>query len=212
MHRTISRLCSTALVASAILIGSAHGALAQADVSNDQIRCGTVIATTSFRPALTFDGSANSVAIKVKGKLYGCVDLTHPTVIIDSGSFRGMLSGTTNDCMRLTGTQPLQGSLTYKWNANPATPILQTSSVQTVTSWSRATFAPALVNPTFGATNYLNYTLGTGLLRGAFTGGDAGATSQNASVSSENNQFFIANCGSGGIKTIHTGLGTITLG
>jgi hypothetical protein len=156
-------------------------------------------------------GLATSVTIRIKGKLNGCVDLTNPGVRIDSGSFRGTLVGTTNDCLALTTTQPAVGSLIYRWNANRDTPILQRSSAQAVSALSGSAFVPTTVNPAFSGNSYLAFTLGTGLVTGAFTGGDAGATSTNVLVTSESNRFIAVNCTPPGIKTLHIGIGSMIL-
>lgn len=220
MNRTTRRLCSAALVASGILLGEARGAHAQADVSNDAIRCSTVTATISARPSLIAGviriaqdaGLATSVAFQIKGKLSGCVDLTTSAVRIDSGTFRGTIVGTTNDCNALTTVQPAVGSLSYRWKANPATPILQRTSSQSVSTLAGAFLQLATMNPAFGGTAYLSFTLGTGLVTGAFSGGDAGATSSNALVTSESNRSFAVSCNPpASLKTIHIGVGVITL-
>jgi len=196
-----------------LLAPLAHGAAAPANVASDAIRCGTVIATASISPPLTFGGSATSVRVRIKGKLAGCVDLTNPRVIIDSGTFQGTLVGTTNDCFALTKGQPLTGSLTYRWKASAETPIEPTSSVQAVDSLSGVAFAPAPLHPGLGGVNYLALTLGGGLVTGAFTGSDAGATSRTVLVTSESGTFFTSQCGTlgAGIRALHFGLGAITL-
>jgi len=184
------------------------------DVSNDSITCNSVVlASASLKPPLAFSGSASSVAIKVKGTLGGCVDNTNGAVIIDSGSFSGTLTGTSNNCTALLGTNPATGTLTFKWKANKATPILQTSSVVTVTTITGGLLAPG---GAFGAANYAQFSLGTSGVTGAFTGGDAGATSSNTNVTSEDAGAFNTMCTNGdgvksGIKVLHIGLGTVTL-
>lgn len=212
MNRTTLWLCGAALVATSILAGSARGAVPPADVSNHAIRCGTVVATAQFRPALSFAATATAVTVKIKGKLSGCVDLTNPGLVIDSGTFQGTLVGTTNDCLALTTNQPFTGSLSYRWQANKETPITPTSSIQTVNDMTGGSFAPAPVDQAFTGVSYFSFTLGTDAVTGAFTGGDAGATTTNIAVTSENSSFFTTSCAlPGGIKTLHIGIGTITL-
>ena len=213
MNRMIRLLGSALLVPSSILVGTAQGAIST-DVSTDAISCSTVIATASFRPTLSFGGTATSATIKIKGKLSGCVDITNPAVLIDSGTFQGTLTGTTSDCFALTGTQPAAGSLVYRWKANVETPIQQSSSIQTVRDITGAVFRPVLADPAFGEGAYLSFALGTGGVTGAFAGGDAGASSKGVLITSESNHFFNTACApsAAGIRTLHLGIGTILLG
>ncbi len=211
--KPLLRPLSAATVVALGLLRVSHAATPPADVSNDAIRCATVIATASISPPLTFGGTASSVRIRIKGTLAGCVDLTNPRVTIDSGSFHGTLVGTTNDCFALTARQPLTGSLTYRWKANAETPIVPTSSVQSVEFLSGASFAPAPVLPALSGASYLALTLGSGRVTGAFTGGDAGAASRSVVVTSESATVFTSQCGvlGAGVRTLHFGIGSITL-
>lgn len=211
MKRTTRLLGSVALAASCVTAGSARAALPAADIGDHAIRCGSVTASLSFSPPLTFAGTATHVRIRIKGKLDGCVNITNPRVVIESGTFHGTLAGTTNGCLALTDGMPLAGSLTYRWKAGAETPILQTSSVQVVDSLGGFGFAPAPISPAFAGTAYFGFTLGTGPVTGAFTGGDAGATSSNVAVTSESATVFTARCGAAGIKRLDVGIGTITL-
>lgn len=206
-------LARATLVALCLVAGSTQAAAPRQDVSNDAIRCGTVIGTATFAPPLTFGGAATSVRIRIKGKLAGCVDLTNPRVTIDSGTFSGTLVGTTNDCLALTERQPLTGSLTYRWKVNAETPIEPTSSVQAIASLTGASFAPAPLHPGLAGVSYLALTLGSGSVTGAFTGGDAGASSRSVVVTSESATFFTTQCSTiaTGIRTLHFGIGSITL-
>ena len=212
MKRTTLWFGGVALVAASMVAGPARGASPVADVSSDAIRCSTIVATAQFKPPLVFAGAASAATINIKGKLNGCVDLTHPSVIIDSGSFQGTLVGTTNDCLALTTSRPVTGSLSYRWKANKETPITPTSSIQTVQEMTGGSFVPAPVDQGFAGVTYFSFTLGTGAVTGAFTGVDSGATSTNVSVTSENSSFFDTSCAlPAGIKTLHIGIGTITL-
>jgi hypothetical protein len=199
-----------------MFVSSAQGAPPpKADVSNDSITCNSVTGgSASIKPALTFAGSAQPVTIKVKGTLGGCVDNTNGAVIIDKGSFSGTLTGNSNNCTSLLGTNPATGSLSFKWTANKATPIAQTSSTQAVSTITGNLFAPAASDPAFGAAAYAEFSLGTGAVTGAFTGGDAGATSSNVTVTQQDINTFTTLCTppAKGIKTLNFGIATITLG
>lgn len=213
MKPRLRPLSAAIFVTACLLARVAHPAAPPSDVSDDTIRCATVIATATISPPLTFDGAATAVRIRINGKLAGCVDLTDPRVTIDSGTFQGTLVGTTNDCFALTERQPLSGTLTYRWRASAETPITPTSSVQTIDSLAGASFAPAPILPGLSGASYLALTLGSGRVTGAFTGGDAGASSRSVVVTSESATFFTSHCGvrGAGIRTLHFGIGSITL-
>jgi hypothetical protein len=210
MKQTVRWLGSATLVAS-ILARSAHGAVPPVDVGGEAIRCSTVTATISISPPLAFAGTATTVRMKIKGKLDGCAVVTNPSVLIDSGTFQGTLVLPTNECTALTSAQAVTGSLTYRWKANPETPIVPTASVQEVSRLTGSPFDAGLAADGFGGASYLGLTLGTGAVSGAFTGGDAGATSSVVAVTSENSTYFVATCGTPGVKTLHLGIGSIAL-
>jgi hypothetical protein len=210
MKHTVRWLGSATLVG-IILIRSAHGAVPPVDVTGEAIRCSTVTATLSISPPLAFAGTATSVRMKIKGKLDGCEVVTKPEVLIDSGTFQGTLVLPTNECMTLTSTQAVTGSLTYRWKANLETPIVPTASVQEVSRLTGFPFDAGLAIEGFGGASYLGLSLGASSVSGAFTGGDAGATSSVAAVTSENSTFFVATCRTPGIRTLHLGIGSIAL-
>jgi hypothetical protein len=210
MRQIVRWLGSATLVAS-ILVRPAHAAAPPVDVSGEAIRCSTVTGTISISPPLAFGGTATTVRMKIKGKLDGCEVVTNPSVLIDSGTFQGTLVLPSNECMALTSSQPVTGSISYRWKANPETPIVPTTSAQEVGRLTGSPFEAALAAEGFGGASYLGLTLGTTSVSGAFTGGDAGATSSAVVVTSENSIFFVATCRTPGIRTLHLGIGSIAL-
>lgn len=174
------------------------------DVSNDSITCNSVTGTASFSPPLVTGGTATSVVMHVKGLVAGCTVSGPNVASILSGKLSGQLAGTSNECLLLSA--PLTGTLTIRWKAAKATPILQTSSTSSVTNVSFGVFSAP-----WGAA-YGRITLGTSGVTGAFTGGDQGATSSNVSVTSQDVGEIIAECGSPtGSKKLDIGLGQLKL-
>jgi hypothetical protein len=212
-YRMIALRCA-ALLTGGLVAGLAQAAPLKVDVGNDSITCSTVVgATVSISPPLSFAGAANRATIRVKGKLAGCVDTTNPSVLIASGSFSGTLTGETNNCSALSGTQPVHGTIVYSWKADPTTPLLQTSSVQTVNGITGQLFHPSPSDPAFAGAAYGSFALGTASVTGAFTGGDGGVTSTSIAVTSEDIGLFNTLCAppAAGIKTLHIGIAKLTL-
>jgi hypothetical protein len=174
------------------------------DVSNDSITCNTAISVVSISPPLVIGGTATSTTMRVKGSVAGCM-VTGPHVVsILSGKLSGKVEATSNECVTLS--QPLTGTITIKWKADKATPILQTSSTISVTDVTFGGF-----NAPWGVT-YGQFSLGTSGVTGAFTGGDNGATSSNVSLTGQDIAEILAECGSPtGLKKLNVGLAQLRL-
>jgi len=157
-------------------------------VANHSITCNTVIATVSNSPPLVIGGTATSVKMTVKGSVAGCMVTGQPAVTILSGKLQGTVGSTSNECITLA--QPLTGSITIKWKADKATPILQTSSTFAITDVTFGGFAAPW------GVSYGEFSLGTSGVTGAFTGGDAGATSSNVSLASQDLVEIVSECAS----------------
>jgi hypothetical protein len=193
-----------------MFIPSSGAGAAKVDVSNDSITCNTVIATAGVKPALSNNGSSSTpTQITVKGVVNGCTVSGSNAATILSGSFTGKLAGTGNTCTGLLGTTPDTGALTFKWKADPTTPLLQTSSVINVTGVTGGLHSESLNG---GSQSYGDFVINSSGVTGAFTGGNNGASSSNESVTSEDAGALLGECGQvAGLKTIHIGMGTFTL-
>ena len=203
----IMRTRVPAALAGALVLASTSGWAAppKIDVSNDSITCNAVVATMTLKPPISGGGTATSEAVKVKGSLNGCFVSGPNSAIVLSGTFAGTLSTTTNDCNAFL-LSPLTGTLTFKWKADPTTPLLHASSTLTITTSSFAVFS----GEPWGA-EYAEFSLGSSSVTGAFTGGDAGATSSNSLITSQDANAFGIGCGSpAGLKKLNIGLGTFT--
>ena len=121
------------LVLAALVATPAFAGAPKVDVSNDSITCNTLIATAGVKPSLVNGGSSPTL-VTLKGTLGGCTVSGANAATVVSGSFSGKLTGTSNDCASLAGTTALTGTLTFKWKGAATTPLLQTSSIVTVTT------------------------------------------------------------------------------
>jgi hypothetical protein len=195
---------AAARIASVILLVPIAGWAQKIDVSNDSITCNTVFGTASINPPLATGGTATKAVMTVKGSVAGCtVTGLHPVSIL-SGKLSGKVTATSNECITLF--QPLTGTLTIKWKADPSTPILQRSTTMQITDVTFGGFGAP-----WGA-SYGQFSLGTSGVTGAFTGGDNGATSSNVSLTSQDIGEILAECGSPtGLKTLNTGLSQLKL-
>jgi hypothetical protein len=191
------------LIAIALLAPTAVRAQ-KIDVANHSITCNTVIATVSNSPPLVIGGTATSEKMTVKGSLAGCTVTGQPAITILSGKLRGRVASTSNECIVLAA--PLTGSITMKWKADKATPILQTSSTIGITDVTFGGFAAPW------GSSYGQFSLGTSSVTGAFTGGDGGAASSNVSLTSQDLVEIVAECASAkGLKTLNIGSGQVKL-
>ena len=198
------------VVALALAGNQAWAAPPKVDVANSSIICNRVIATAKIKPALFFGGAATATSIAIKGTVEGCQVFSGNTATVLSGKFSGTLVGTTNDCSEVLSFPSSQvGTLTFTWKADPATPLLQTKSIVTVSTMSGTTTD---LGGIVGGATFVRLVLGTSGVSGAFTGGDGGASSSNAFLTSEDVFGSITQqCATTGIKLIHLGLGSITL-
>jgi hypothetical protein len=210
LFRKIVLLGAAVALPMAMLIPSSGASAPKVDVSDDMITCNTVIATTTVSPALSNGGSSSTpTKITVKGSVNGCtVTGPNPATVL-SGTFTAKLAGTGNTCTGLLGTTPTTGDLTFKWKGDPTTPLLQTSSIVTVTGITGGTHSESLNG---GSQTYGDFIVDSSGVTGAFTGPDHGTTSSNESVTSQDVGALLGGCGTtNGLKTINIGLGTFTL-
>jgi len=116
----------------------------------------------------------------------------------------GPRRGTSNECITLY--QPLAGTLTMKWKASEATPIVPKSTTMEIRDVTFSGYQAPWGTP------YGQFSLGVSSVTGAFTGGDNGATSSNVALTSQDIFEILSQCSSpAGLKTLNVGLGTITL-
>jgi hypothetical protein len=162
-------------------------------------------------PPLIFSGMKS--ALLIVGTLAGCHVTGGNVANLVTGKFSGRLTAATNECFTLLALAPLTGSLVVKWkSADPATPLLQTSSTVTVSTLSGDVFDASAAEPAFGTFRYGELTFGLTAVSGAFTGGDGGVTSGDRLVVSQDSSALFTSCAvPPGLKTMNLGLGGLTL-
>jgi hypothetical protein len=214
---------------------SAWGGAPPIDNSNDTITCNTVIGSAKIKPALTFTGGAGATAIQIKGTLDGCTDGTNSAVKIGPSKFKGILTGSSTNCLSLSGTSSVTGSLDIKWkNASltcfggtndgtacatsatctgggtcSSTAITQKDSTVTLTTLNGGMYAPGMGIP--GTYGDFGIGSGTATVAGGFTGGNGGATSTALLVTGQDIVAEANACAGPGLKAITLGIGTLTL-
>src|SRR5262249_50449847 len=113
------------LVSLAPIIGWAE----KIDVSNHSITCNSMVGIASSKPPLLIGGTAPTT-MKVRTFLAGCAVTGPGSVSILSGTISGNVTATSNECISLH--HPLAGTLTIKWKASEATPIVPKSSTMEI--------------------------------------------------------------------------------
>jgi hypothetical protein len=134
-------------------------------------------------------GAATPAAVKIKGSLASCsvsgVGGMFPP-LVSSGTFSRTLAAASNDCAAVLGLEPLTGTLTFKWKADPTTPLAEVEHVDH-----------------------------DGDRRQRFTGGLGGVLgsplSDNVITSEDIDAFFNGCASSKGVRTLHIGIGTLRL-
>lgn len=206
---------SLAAVAATLLFAAT--ASAQIDVSNSTVTCNSILkGSMKISPALATGGVLPTV-FKVQGKLAGCTtDAVGVTLVDGKSSFKGEITLPTNDCGVLAGPNTATGTLTFKWKATES--ISPNKSVVTINSGSlqsgvyAAPWGGMYGAFGLGVSTFPTGGAGTALgVTGAFTGGDAGATSAAALITTQDLASTIASCTGGGLKVLDIGAGQITL-
>jgi hypothetical protein len=194
------------------IVGNA-GAQALIDVTGDHVTCNSIVkGVVQFVPALTATG-ASPLITKIKGALGGCTDTDNGGVTFVDGksTFKGVITGSVNNCAGLAGASPASGSIAIKWK----TVQKLTNALSTVTVNSNSTVSGIFAAPWGG--NYGQFQLGNppGValsVVGDFAGTDAGATSTSIGITSQDLTMILNGCGGAGVKSINLGIGQLHLG
>ena len=197
-------MTTAARIAFLALLAPMTGWAQKIDVSNHSITCNTLVGTATSHPPLVIGGTASPRTTTARASIAGCTVTGPSPVTIVSGKVTGKVTAATNECVTLS--EPLDGTLTIKWKADPSTPILHRSTTMQITD---VTFG-GFVAP--WGTSYGEFSLGVAGVTGAFTGGDNGAQSTNVTITNQDIGQILTECGSPhGLKTLYLGLGTMTL-
>ena len=197
-------MTTAARIAFLALLAPMTGWAQKIDVSNYSITCNTLTGTATNDPPLVIGGTASPRTTTVRASIAGCTVTGPSPVTIVSGKVTGKVTAATNECVTLS--EPLDGTLTIKWKADPSTPILQRSTTMQITDVTFGGFGAPWGTP------YGEASLGVAGVTGAFTGGDNGAQSTNVAITSQDIVEILNECGSPhGLETLYLGLGTMTL-
>jgi len=201
------RLLGAALAAGGLVVASPGHATTIFDTSGASITCNTVFGSASLKPAIT-PASTGTATIKVKATLGGCVvtGATPSGLTILSGTLTGTVTTAgSGGCAGLAMPSTLTGNLVAKWK--PASGQALDFKITTVSGGNIA--AGSLTPPGFGV--YAKFTF-SGLTmqpNSAFAAGTPGANAATSEDLGNLNDRCANN--PAGIKTIHLGIGQITL-
>jgi hypothetical protein len=193
---------------------SSNAAGTKVDASKYTIHCDTVVGTVGFAPPLKTSGPASPDLIKLKASLNGCTATPNAggmAVSIASGSVTGKLTGSSQSCTGLLGTTTVSGTIAITWKTNVGTPSLEDNkSTVTPGAITGGLFTPGA--PFTGS--YGSFHIGgSGVaVSDSFQGTDGGASSVTDATTGEDAGALLNICGTpGGLKTLHLGIGDITL-
>jgi hypothetical protein len=183
------------------------------DASQYTVSCSTVMGTVSVKPSMVTGGTAPSISIRIKGTLDGCHASPPPIpsrklLILPGSTFSGELTGTSNDCTSLLlRVAPFAGTLTIRWKTSPAL-----VSRTTVISFPQQASVP--FDAPWGA-SYVDFTLGgKTAVTGSFAGADGSGSSTLSGIYNEDVGALMHACdpdAGGGLKTLHIGLGALSV-
>jgi hypothetical protein len=203
------RLLGVALAAGSLVVAGPVHATTIFDTSGASITCNTVFGSASLKPPIT-PASTGQATIKVKATLGGCIvtGATPSGLTILSGTLSGTV--TTNGsggCAGLAMPSTLTGNLVAKWKAASG----QALDFKTTTV-SGGNIAAGVLSPAgFGGATYAKFTF-SGLTmqpNSAFAAGTPGANAATSEDIGNLNDKCANN--PAGIKTIHLGVGELTL-
>jgi hypothetical protein len=217
LFRKIALLGGTAaLVAGSMFIGvGAHAAAPPIDATNYTVSCDTITGgVVGFKPALLLGGSTPSAA-SIKGTLSGCSATPagggDPVTVV-SGSVKGTLNTSTNDCLSLLGPSSATGTITITWKVGTGQKLTNNKTVITVSNGnvSGGTSNPFSDSATYGLFN-ISGTSQTGAFGGA---SGTGAASFTNALTVQGVGALTPQCTSPskGLKGITLGSGEVNLG
>jgi hypothetical protein len=213
--KRIALLVSAAGLALAMFSTSSSASTPKVDAHQYTVHCDTVVGTVGFAPPLSSTGAASPDLIKLKATLEGCTATPNNgggAVEILSGGVTGKLTRTSQNCSGLLGASSVAGNITIIWKTTKTSPngLLVNKTTVTPGTITGGLFTPG--SPFTGS--YGSFHIGgSGVsATGAFTGTDNGASSVTDATTGEDAGALLGMCGQpGGLKTIHLGIGDITL-
>jgi hypothetical protein len=180
------------------------------------VTCNSIVGTIKFATPLSNAGSpTGSNQINLKVTVDGCTDTSNANVKVGASKLSGNI--TTNNgtqCVGLFGPSAVNASTTIKWKAQSGTPKLVMSgnvpavSTLTIIQTVGGTYNSDTWGGTYGA---FSVTAGHAGVSGAFTGGNAGATSTLTATTGQDVGAVGNACAGKGIKALNFGIGGLKL-
>src|SRR5262245_3812863 len=99
------------------------------DASGSTIVCRTITKGVTHAKPAGVNAVMTPGVVKIKGSLSGC-STNNGMITSITGTFKGELSGGTNDCANLVGPTMNTGTIAIKWKATPA--LIDSTSTVTV--------------------------------------------------------------------------------
>jgi hypothetical protein len=182
------------------------------DTSAASISCNTVIGTAQIKPPIT-NASTGSAIIKVKATLGGCAvtgaSPSSPPLTIVSGSISGTLNTTgAAGCAGLLAPATISGNLIAKWKAGSGQKLDFSSSTATGGTITGGTFGPEPWGGSYGQFTLSGQTLAA---NSAFAAGTPSTVAITGEDIGNLGGLCLTSPPGKGIKTIHLGIGGITL-
>jgi hypothetical protein len=216
----VGGLAVTALVGSATAATVFASSPAPIDASNDHVTCTEFFGAFKFNPPLG-GPAAPSMTASVKGTIDGCTDADNANVKLAASKISGTITYGSNSALALAGVANVTGSLTVSWKtASGAAKLTGASSTINFSQINSGTASPGgNFTDTYGLFQLghdgAHGNTATPSVTGAFTGGNAGATTSFDALSSQSVTAILGPSGLGsgkGIKVANIGIGQITVG
>jgi hypothetical protein len=212
MSRTAAFGTATALLVGGLLASPASSSAQTYDTSAASITCNTLIGSAQIKPPISA-ASTGTALIKVKAILGGCTvtgaSPASPPLTIASGSISGTLTTTgASGCAGLLSPATISGNMVAKWKAGTGQKLDFSSTTASGGSITGGVFGPESWGGTYGQFTLSGQTLQA---NSAFAAG----TPSTVAITGEDAISLGALCATApagkGIKTIHLGIGGLTL-
>ena len=201
---------ATALLIGGLLINPMSSSAQTFDTQAASVHCNTIIGSASIKPPIT-TASTGTAIIKVKATLGGCTSTgatpSNPTIV--SGSISGTLNTVGSPgCAGLLAPATITGNLVAKWKVASGQKLDFSSSTAGGGTITGSVFGPESWGGSYGQFTLSGQTLAA---NSAFAGG----TPSTVAITAEDVGNLAGLCASSppgkGIKTIHLGIGGVTL-
>ena len=191
------------------------------DNSQDTVICTTVTkGIIKVTPPLLIPGGPASTIISISGTLGGCSSPSRGSLVFPEGKskFKGTINGTTNSCTALAGPTTGTGTITFSWGATDSNGAGLAQKTSTLTLPTGAAVGGTFTTTSQPPAGYGQFVIGTAngvavapSVAGGFQGGNGGATSVAAIVTTQSIDTALGFCLGKGLKQLNIGTGAIEL-